>query len=228
MIWLSVPLGLLSWVIPIEFHKKKPAAVSAVSFGLCGLALLNVLWELYGRTVSGDYAALMDLTDNLVWCSVALVIGTVLLNLRLYLKKQFPRCSAFWITLLLQVAALLPAVVYACIKGSMSSLAGVLYCGVMLGLAVLALALYLSKTDANKLSLGVPLAVAAFFPVALFLFQLPQLLGIEADVLLFSNFQMIYFFPVLMMTSVGVVLLKLQHRLHKQDDKEKGETHESK
>ena len=109
----------------------------------------------------------------------------------------------------------------------MSSLAGVLYCGVMLGLEVLALALYLSKTDAKKLSLGVPLAVATFFPVALFLFRLPQLLGIEADVLLFSNFQMIYFFPVLMMTSVGVVLLKLQHRLHKQDDKEKGEPHES-
>ena len=84
MIWLSVPLGLLAWGFPIGFHAKKPAAVSAVSFSLCGLALLNVLWELYRRTASGDYAALMDVTDNLVWCSVALVVGTVLLNLRLH------------------------------------------------------------------------------------------------------------------------------------------------
>ena len=109
MIWLSLPLGLLSWMIPLLFHKKKPTAVSAMSFGLCGLALLNVLWELFRRTLSGNYAALMDITDNLVWCSVILVIGAILLNLWLYVSTGFLRFPdrpiRFFIVLLVTLAA---------------------------------------------------------------------------------------------------------------------------
>ena len=183
MIWLSVPLGLLSWVIPIEFHKKKPAAVSAVSFGLCGLALLNVLWELYGRTVSGDYAALMDLTDNLVWCSVALVIGTVLLNLRLYLPKQtlhhwLARISPFWGTLILQTMYFLGVAVYAAYFGSHTTGYHLgLRSGLLgLALAVILLIVYRIKTRKQELSLQISGAILVFPVIEFLLFYLAMFL----------------------------------------------------
>ena len=84
MIWLSIPLGLTAWLLPLIAknwdvpHKKRMALFS---FFACCLTLLNVLLEFLRRLQSGDYAALLDITTALAVCSLILTVGTVLLNL---------------------------------------------------------------------------------------------------------------------------------------------------
>ena len=98
MIWLSLPLGLLACLLPLLVlnwdlsHKRRFAMASALC---CALALLNVLWEVLQRVQSGDLSGLSDLADFLILCSLALVLGTLLLNLLLLRKPGTKRIRVF-------------------------------------------------------------------------------------------------------------------------------------
>lgn len=98
MIWLSVPLGLLAWFLPLAAknwdlpHKSRFAYASFVA---CVLALVNVLWEFYRRIQSGDLNALLDITDALTACSVILVLGTAAFNLWLLRRPKEGRTPTF-------------------------------------------------------------------------------------------------------------------------------------
>jgi hypothetical protein len=84
----SLFLGLIAWGIPIVFLVKKPVprnffstTYSTFSFLTCTLALLLQLMEQNYRITANDWAALLDLSDFVVFVSTTLVLVTIILNM---------------------------------------------------------------------------------------------------------------------------------------------------
>ena len=78
MIWLSVPLGLAAWGLPLWAGKRNLSHKGwwALASGLaCVLALFNGLVELMRRARNADQSALMEITGDLAVCCILLVLG---------------------------------------------------------------------------------------------------------------------------------------------------------
>ena len=81
MIWLSVPLGLAAWGLPLWAGKRNLSHKGwwALASGLaCVLALFNGLVELMRRARNADQSALMEITGDLAVCCILLVLGTAI------------------------------------------------------------------------------------------------------------------------------------------------------
>ncbi len=86
---LSLVLGLAAWALPLlafrPGRRQKAWALSLASLVCCALALVFQLMYGQGYVRGGDWSALMDTVDAVVFAAQALVLGTVGLNLAVYL-----------------------------------------------------------------------------------------------------------------------------------------------
>jgi len=207
MAWYSLPLGLVAWVLPLWAKKKKlphKGRWALASCLACGMALMNVLWELLGRAQSGDYAALLDITDNLAVCSILLVLGTAVFNGRLLAATMQPLSGR---QKFLLVAGLQVLIVGFCALGRafVGLLDGFLNALYPLLLLLVGQSVYiytLQKTPKERVSWGIPLGMAVF-PL-LYLLMLDR----QTEQLLLST----YYVPCQMTTLMSTAILKYQNR----------------
>ena len=89
--WLniaSLALGLAAWALPLlalrPGRRQKAWALSLTSLACCALALVFQLMYGQGYIHRGDWSALMDTVDAVVFAAKALVLGTLGLNLTTY------------------------------------------------------------------------------------------------------------------------------------------------
>lgn len=86
----SLLCGLAGWIIPclrlLKGRNPNPgrqAMASAISLGLCGLALWMQLWYQQHLADIQDWSAIMDTAGGVTKISAFLLLSTVLLNLAL-------------------------------------------------------------------------------------------------------------------------------------------------
>ena len=204
MIWLSLPLGLAAWVLPVWAKKRNLSRKgwwALVSCLACVLALANVLLGLLQTTRSGDRSALQDITDNLLVCSVLLVLGTAFFNERLL--RYHNRQPGFLLVVGLQILFLLP-----CIPEQRNGSGYEVEYSVLLLTGFLIYYIFtLQETPKEQVSWKVPLGVAVF-PLLLLIGEW------QAEEALWSS----YYFPCQLVTLISTAVLKLQA-------KRKGEHH---
>lgn len=239
MIWLSLPLGLTAWVLPLlaksrTVRKKSPFAVGSIL--ACGLALLNVLYEILRRVQSGDLSALMDLTDALVTCGSLLVLGTVLVNAVLLLDRDdrlayrllraLPGAirqglPTFLIALLIQTGLFLPMSLYAMFFRDRHRITGdtlgMFWSWLALAAVVMLVIRYMNRVPTPKRSLAVPLAAAVFPAVEYMLILLPSYVNFKDVVPLYEwghvwdKFRIFYAIPCLAVTICAIGGTRLVH-----------------
>ncbi len=78
----SLLFGLLAWFVPLfRFKKIKAKYNMLISFTCMGSALWFQLLEISWRVNIPDFSAVMDTIGAVVYVSVILIVGTVIMNL---------------------------------------------------------------------------------------------------------------------------------------------------
>lgn len=248
MIWLSLPLGLAAWMLPLlaksrAVESKAPFAVGSVL--TCGLSLLNVLYEILRRVRSGDLSALMDITGALVICGSLLVLGTVLTNAVLLLDRDgrlvyrllraLPGAMVrglptFLIALLIQTGLFLPMSLYAMFFGDRHRITGdalgMFWSWLALAAVVMLVIRYMNRVPTPKRSLAVPLAAAVFPAVEYLLILLPGYVNFQNVAPLYEwghvwdKFRIFYAIPCLTVTVCAIGGTRLVHWFQHRSKKE--------
>ena len=221
MIFLSLPLGLAAWLLPLwaKTHEaEQKGRFSLLSAICCILSLLNVLWDLYRTALVGDYAALSDITNNLAICSILLLLGTTICNWWLHgslpvwmpIKVLLSGLPKFLIALGTQILLLLPFTSPIICHLFASSLLKLTYVFLMLAGSIVLFVVYLHKTPKERVSFGIPLAVA-LFPV------IESVLGVDLTTsgTLIADLGPMYYQSCLLLTATAVTFLRVQHWLTK-------------
>ena len=224
MIFLSLPLGLAAWLLPLwaKTHEaEQKGRFSLLSAFCCILSLLNVLWDLYRTALVGDYAALSDITNTLAICSLLLLAGTAILNGWLYtsipawlpMKAFLSGLPKFLITMGLQILWLLPFTHPVTLHLMASSLLKLLYVLLMLGSSIVLFTVYLQKTPKEQVSFGIPLAVA-LFPM------IQTVMGVDLTTsgTMIANLRDVYYQSCLLLTATAVTFLRVQSWLKKRKE----------
>ena len=81
----SIAFGIISWILAI-FAIKASKAINAYekttgSFFCCIVSLVFQLYEVHNRVCSGDYTAIGDTIQAVLFASVVLIFITVTLNI---------------------------------------------------------------------------------------------------------------------------------------------------
>jgi len=216
-VWLSLVWGMAAWALPLigKAHPpKRKKWIALLSGFTCALALINVLWEILRTVKIGDWGALEDITDALAVCSLILVLGTLLLNWRMFrgtlgrrpwkhrLSGLYVFCAAMGIYMLCLLPYQLPFTSWlVCSEIGMQLYPQLLFVAFLIGYVT-----YLQHIPKEKLSWSIPAAAALSSLVQIYL--LYGLTDAERIIGLFNKHVSL---PLFLTTTISTAVLKFLH-----------------